>query len=423
MGSRFSEATRQKLKLRAAIDGPSGSGKSVTALRFAHVLASGGRIFAINSEVGGLQLYAGETFDGDGPFHFLNAKLTSFAPTEYTAAIEEAGREGAAVIIIDSLSHAWEGADGALEQVNKKGGNSFTAWKDVTPQHRRMIEAILQSPAHVICTMRSKTEYVLEENEKGKQVPRKIGMAPIQRSGAEYEFDIYCSMDWSHLMTVAKSRCRAVDGQIVMKPGGNFMKPVIAWLEGGAVVTPDAAPAVLRATDAQIQEIAGLSAAAGNPVGSEKFRKDLVKRFSVQEPADLRPEQAEELLQRLRQVAAKKKTTKAEDATAPAVADPHATIRDRVAASGNGTHAGWATPPQSQPAMTTLALEGQLAIIREWLGELGERGFTPDDWRAFLTANYNVDSGTKLNVGQADEVIKRISMKALEARAAAGERF
>ncbi len=110
---------------------------------------------------------------GDGPFRFKVKDLAHYAPTVYTSAIEVAGTSGFDVLIIDGLSQAWEGKEGALELVDRAGGNRFTAWKDVTPMHRRMVDAILNSPCHVIVTMRAKTEYVLEPDEHGKQVPRR----------------------------------------------------------------------------------------------------------------------------------------------------------------------------------------------------------------------------------------------------------
>jgi len=231
----FHKAVRQQLKGRIAIDGPSGSGKTFTALRLATVLAEGGQIAVINTESGAIQKYLGLSPDGLA-WEFDVCELDSFAPTAYTEAIIEAGKAGYAVVVIDSLSHAWEGEGGALEQVTKassRSNNSFTAWKDVTPQHNRMIGSILKSPCHVIATMRSKTEYVLETNEKGKQVPRKVGMAPVQRAGMEYEFDLYLSMDWDHIMRVSKSRCPEMDGLLAVKPSANTFAPFAQWLNEG----------------------------------------------------------------------------------------------------------------------------------------------------------------------------------------------
>jgi hypothetical protein len=380
--SSFRKATRARLKLRMAVDGPSGSGKSVTALRFAFALARAeaakrndgkpGRIAAINTEHGGLELYTGEVFDGDGPFDFDVRTLTSFPPTAFTSAINDAGRDGYDVVVIDSLSHAWEGKEGALEQVSKSGAkNSYTAWKDVTPQHRAMIDAILQSPCHVICTMRSKTEYVLEDVD-GKKVPRKLALAPVQRSGMEYEFDIYGSMDWSHVFTVTKSRCRHVDGAIEVKPGSGWMRPVIEWLNQGAVT---AAPETVRllARAEQVAEIARLAAEANNPISGEKFQRDLIRRFNVAAPGDLTADQADSCLAKMRSDKALKSrntattatAATATTATAAATTTPAATATPPV--NGTPTAAAPATPSvpaHANPHNYTPAELSELADLR-----------------------------------------------------------
>lgn len=236
MNGRFKKATRKQAKARIGLDGPAGSGKSFTALRLAFAFP-GAKVACIEAgENGGLALYQGQAPDGvKFDFDLLEMK-SNFSPSEYTAAIQEAGAAGYDVLVIDSLSHAWAGEGGALEIKDRVGGNDFAAWRQVTPMHNRMIDAILQSPCHVIATLRSKTEYVLEANEKGRMVPVKVGMAPIQRAGMEYEFTIYGSIDRAHVLTVSKSRCPAVQDAIVSKPGASFMVPVIRWLETGEVV-------------------------------------------------------------------------------------------------------------------------------------------------------------------------------------------
>jgi KaiC/GvpD/RAD55 family RecA-like ATPase len=255
--NRFLKARRQQSRLRSALDGPPGSGKTFTALRFAHAL--GGRVALIDTENGSASKYAGDTPDGI-KWDFDVLQLASYAPTEYSSAIEEAGREGYDVLVIDSLSHAWAGKDGALEIKDRQGGNSFTAWKNVTPMHNRMVEAILSSPCHVIATLRSKIDYVIEEevDERGrkKAVPRKVGLAPVQRPGMEYEFDVYGSLDWSHILTVTKSRCPAVADAIVSKPGPAFMEPILRWLRSGEVVA--VTPLPRRASAEQVERIVAL---------------------------------------------------------------------------------------------------------------------------------------------------------------------
>jgi hypothetical protein len=230
----FTRATKRSARLRMALDGPSGSGKTYTGLTFAFALAGAkGRVAVIDTERGSASKYA-DVFPA-----FDTLELSTFSPQLYTQAIAEAEAAGYDVLLIDSLSHAWEGEGGALDMVDRAAsrnqGNSFTAWKDVTPVHRKMVDAILQSKCHIITTMRSKMEYILEEqtrNGRTVQVTRKVGMAPIQRAGMEYEFDVVCDLDIHHKLIVSKTRCPAIDEADELKPTGAWMRPVIAWLTG-----------------------------------------------------------------------------------------------------------------------------------------------------------------------------------------------
>ena len=233
----FKQATRKQSKLRMTIDGPAGAGKSYTALRFAHQLANGGKVAAIDTERGSLSKYAGDAPDGV-PFEFDVLELAQFSPEKYTEAIVAAGKAGYAVLVIDSLSHAWEGTGGALEIKERQGGNQYTAWRAVTPIHNRMVDAILQSPCHVIATMRSRMEFAQETDANGRVSVKKLGLAPIQRPGMEYEFDLVCDMDYAHILTVSKSRCSAVADLKMEKPGAEFMRPVMEWLSTGAAARP-----------------------------------------------------------------------------------------------------------------------------------------------------------------------------------------
>lgn len=231
----FKPAEKKQAKLRMTIDGPAGSGKTYTALRFAHTIVArtGGKIALVDTERGSASKYVGEAPDGT-QWQFDVLELQQFSPERYTEAVLAAGRAGYAVLVIDSLSHAWEGVGGALEIKDRIAGsnneNSFTAWRHVTPLHNRMIDTILQSPLHVITTMRSRTEYV-PEVQNGKIIGvRRVGLAPVQRPGMEYEFDIVCDMDWAHIMIVAKSRCPLVADMQVEKPGPEFINIVMDWL-------------------------------------------------------------------------------------------------------------------------------------------------------------------------------------------------
>jgi hypothetical protein len=239
----FVKATKRQSRLRMAIDGPSGSGKTFTSLMFAFALAGPeGKVAVIDTERGSASKYAGLAPEGTA-WEFDVLELDSFHPQHYIEGIKTAEEAGYDVIVIDSMSHAWEGEGGVLDlhdQATKRqgGGNSFTAWKDVTPIHRSLIDAILRSRCHVITTMRSKMEYVQSTDDRGKTTIRKVGMAPIQRQGTEYEFDIVADMDIEHNLIVSKTRCHAIDSVVVNKPDSKWFEPIKAWLSEGQPAPP-----------------------------------------------------------------------------------------------------------------------------------------------------------------------------------------
>jgi hypothetical protein len=147
------------------------------------------------------------------------------------------------VLIIDSLSHAWTGKEGALDQVDRaarrnQSGNTFGAWRDVTPRHNAMVDAIIGARLHIIATMRAKTDYVQEKNDKtGKTSVRKVGMAPVQRDGLEYEFDVVADLDQDNNLIVGKTRCPMLAGTVVNKAGREIASKLNAWLEDGVSAT------------------------------------------------------------------------------------------------------------------------------------------------------------------------------------------
>lgn len=223
----FRKAERKNAKLRLAITGPSGSGKTYSALLIA--LGIGGKIAMIDTENGSGDLYANL---GDYDICALNAP---YDVRRYLQLIHEAEQAKYDVLIIDSLSHAWAGEGGLLDMQSKvaaasKSGNSYTAWRQVTPLHNKLVEAILASPCHVIATMRSKTEYLQTENERGYKEIKKVGLAPVQREGMDYEFGTVFDLGTDHNATVSKDRTRLFDGQIftITQETG---KTLLKWLE------------------------------------------------------------------------------------------------------------------------------------------------------------------------------------------------
>lgn len=239
MMSSFAPAVKAQIKARVALDGPTGSGKTWTALEWATVLAGGGKVALVDTERDSARLYAP---------HFAFDVCKFDPPYEVDRLIKllgEADAAGYAVIVVDSLSHFWEGEGGVLDEVDaaskRAKGNTFAGWKHGTPLQRHMIDTFLGLDAHVIVTMRSKMEYVIEEIG-GKQVPRKVGMAPVQRGGIEYEFQLVGDLDFDHCLTFSKSRCDVLASKMI-QPGraAEAAETFRDWLSDGEPPPPKAA--------------------------------------------------------------------------------------------------------------------------------------------------------------------------------------
>jgi hypothetical protein len=221
------KAERKKAKLRLGIAAPSGAGKTYGALQLAFGL--GGKVGLIDTEHGSGDLYAHL-----GDYDIISIEAP-YSVDKYTKAIKAFEEAGYTTIIIDSLTHAWAGDGGLLDKQGKmadRGTNSFAAWRTITPEHNNLVDAMLKSPCHIIATMRAKQEYVLETNEKGKQQPKKVGMAPVQREGMEYEFTVMLDVDMNHIASASKDRTSLFDGQF-FKLSPDTGKTLLQWLEMG----------------------------------------------------------------------------------------------------------------------------------------------------------------------------------------------
>jgi len=231
----FQDAQKSQTYMRLGLTGPSGSGKTMSALLIAYGLAGDwSKIGLVCTEGGSGALYANYNRGGVqiGIYKFLKLE-PPYEPQKYISAVQAAVRAGLKVVILDTISHAWAGTGGLLDKHGRLADsgkfNSFTAWRMVTPEHNALVDAMLQSPIHVIATLRVKTEWVIEENERGRTMPRKIGLAPIQRDGMEYEFTIVFDLAQDHSVVVSKDRTGLFDGRIFV-PGIETGREMLAWL-------------------------------------------------------------------------------------------------------------------------------------------------------------------------------------------------
>jgi hypothetical protein len=248
----------------------------MTALRMAKGIADrlDGRIAVIDTEARSASKYADRI-----PFEVED--LAKKTVDDYIAAMNTAQEAGYKVLVLDSLSHAWRELTDEVDRLAAKSAskNTFSPWAKVNPKQKRLVEAILNYPGHVIATMRSSTEWVVGENKNGKTAPEKIGLKPEQGKGIEYEFDLLVELNQQHQGMVAKDRTGKYQDEVIEKPGEDFGAALYDWLSGGnAAPVPE--PAVKNGADttatAQPKTATGQAAAtiaelkaAGNAVIQE----------------------------------------------------------------------------------------------------------------------------------------------------------
>jgi hypothetical protein len=197
---KFTKAARQRVFLKLGMTGPTGSVKTFSANLLAAGLANGGRIALLDTENQSASLYA-DRFK----FDVLNID-PPFTESKFIEGIKAAVQNGYSVLIIDSFSHAWQGVLDYKAGLDAKGGNSYVNWNKAGAKFNDVLSAVLQSKIHVIACMRSKMDYVLEPDSKGRMSPRRVGLAPIMRDGIEYEFAVVFDGDLDHFVTVSKDR-------------------------------------------------------------------------------------------------------------------------------------------------------------------------------------------------------------------------
>lgn len=331
----FSPASKKQAKLRAALLGPAGSGKTYTALKVGRALVGpSGKIAVMDTEHGSASKYA-------DLFSFDTVAPDQFSVDTYIEIIAAAGGAGYDLLILDSLSHAWAGKGGLLEFVDayarRNSGNSFGAWRDATPKHNDLVEAMLACPCHLVVTMRVKMEHVIEKDpQTGKNTIRKMGLQPVQRDGLEYEFDVVGDLSADNELSISKTRCSALKGKYFREPGEDVAAVLRGWLSSGEAEAPktpgftpakpvalpapatpprptNQAPSTNLATPAQVQAIYSIAESHHNLEGSEVDERSMAV-FGVV-PVELTRKQASEFIEGLK--AANEAVKPAPSATTP----------------------------------------------------------------------------------------------------------
>jgi hypothetical protein len=240
------KATRKKVKLRLGLSAVSGGGKTYSALLLAKgLVGSLDKVAVIDTENGSASLYAhlGE---------FSTIELSApYTPERYIEAIQACEAAGIECIIIDSITHEWDGKGGVIDISNSMTGNSFTNWAKLTPRHQSFIDAILQSPCHMITTVRRKQDYEMTKDQSGKTKVEKAGLKEVTREGFEYELTVNFNLDEKHNCSASKDRT----GLFMGKPDFTITeatgKTLMEWCESGVdsrLVINDAVASIEKAT-------------------------------------------------------------------------------------------------------------------------------------------------------------------------------
>lgn len=207
------------------------------------------------------------------------------SPEKYIEGIQAAVAHGYDVVIIDSATHEWTGDGGILSSVDKAATSSL-GWKECTPRHNRFLEAIIRCPIHLIATVRFKDQYVVEQDDRGKYVPKKVGVGAIQRDQFEYEFDIAGNIELKdHAVTFEKSRCSELDGKRFLRPGAEIGEAILSWLTKGHGLT------VSEADLTRLKIIA-----REHKIDLGKLKDDVIKKYKIKEMQELNINQLREVI-------------------------------------------------------------------------------------------------------------------------------
>lgn len=269
----FKKATRRAVRLKLAVQGPSGSGKSLGALALAAGLTNGGKVAVIDTENGSASLYADR-------YGFDTLGLSPpYLTKKYLDALEQAVEGGYDALVIDSISHQWDGDGGILQRKDeadaRPNSNHWTNWGPFTKEHNRFRAAILSAPLHVIATMRSKMAYTQSESG-GKKKIEKLGLQPLQREGMEYEFTVTWDVGMDHMAAASKDRT-SLFAEPVDLTDAKIAKRLLDWLAS--------APSPAAISDLQRKRLWALATSRG--MDESALRKLVIDTAAVESTKDI----------------------------------------------------------------------------------------------------------------------------------------
>ncbi|MBF7147068.1 AAA family ATPase [Bacillus toyonensis] len=238
------EAKREKIKAVIGFIGCSGSGKTGSALITAFGMMQEAypnlsaeelwkKIGVIDTEHERSKLHVGLVYGEVRIGNFLHIDFNAPYTTErYNQAVQVMKQAGAEVLIIDSLSHNWQGEGGIVETHGQMSGNSFQNWGKLSSETNNLIKTLTQNNVHILATLRTKTEYVVEPDGNGKMAPRKVGTKPVQKEEMEYEFMLNFVIDIDHVAGTSKDNTQMFEGH-PQKITAEIGRKLYQWLELG----------------------------------------------------------------------------------------------------------------------------------------------------------------------------------------------
>lgn len=276
--------------LRMGVEGGPGAGKTWTSLAIAQALAAGGgadKIAVIDSDGGAVKFR--------NYFDFSTYRLFDNHPDHYVSALRAAEAAGFKVVVVDSGSLAWSGTGGAKSLVDqfKAGNNDFSGWKEVSPIFKRFLDTLDDVQMHVLVTLRLKTEWVMEKNDRGKVVPVNVGLEADFGKEGHYKFDVIMRMNADNDGYIWKSRFPDVQNKSFPKPGAELAHQLAGWLTANPVEQPfDRArfELDLQQVGISLEQCAEFCASLGKPMPSkmEEDQRQKLLAFLASPPGQQR---------------------------------------------------------------------------------------------------------------------------------------